>query len=89
MIVLPVTSVVQFVITTFQGTNQTDFIDSGTNQTDTNIHDHNCLIASAEGEVVGKSFVVFAVVYADVVIIFDIWTIIVAKNAKKEIEDGK
>ena len=30
-----------------------------------------------------------AIVYAVGVLIFDIWTIIVAKNAKKEIEDGK
>jgi len=70
----------------FQGTNQTDTIDWGTNQNDTN---HICSIAAGGDGIVGKSFVVFAVVYAVGVIIFDIWTIIVAKNAKKEIEDGK
>ena len=37
-----------------------------------------------QGGAVGKGIVVFAVVYAVGVIIFDIWTIIVAKNAKKE-----
>merc|ERR1711971_1366180 len=70
----------------FQGTNQTDIFDWGTNQNDTNIHDNICSIADGA---VGKGVVVFAVVYAVGVIIFDIWTIIVAKNAKKEIEDGK
>ena len=30
-----------------------------------------------------------AIVYAVGVLIFDIWTIIVAKNAKKEMQDGK
>merc|ERR1711971_234568 len=57
----------------FQGTNQT----------------HICSIAAGAGGAVGRGIVVFAVVYAVGVIIFDIWTIIVAKNAKKEIEDGK
>ena len=71
--------------TTFQGTNQTDIIDWGTNQTDTNIHDHICSIATGAGGAVGKGIVVFAVVYAVGVIIFDIWTII----GKKEIKDGK
>merc|ERR1712172_368081 len=61
----------------------------GTNQNDTNIHDHICSIAAVADGAVGKGIVVFAVVYAVGVIIFDIWTIIVAKNAKKEIEDGK
>ena len=71
----------------FQGTNQTDIIDWGTNnQTDTN---YICSIAAGADGVVGKGIVIFAVVYAVGVIIFDIWTIIVAKNAKKEIEDGK
>ena len=73
----------------FQGTNQTDIFDWGTNQNDTNIHDNICSIAAGADGAVGKGVVVFAVVYAVGVIIFDIWTIIVAKNAKKEIEDGK
>merc|ERR1711971_498649 len=55
----------------------------GTNQTDTNDY-HICSIAAGAGGAVGKGIVVFAVVYAVGVIIFDIWTIIVAKNAKKE-----
>ena len=68
----------------FQGTNQTDIIDWGANnQTDTNDY-HICSIAAGAGGAVGKGIVVFAVVYAVGVIIFDIWTIIVAKNAKKE-----
>jgi hypothetical protein len=71
----------------FQGTNQTDIIDWGTNnQTDTNLI---CSIAAGADGAVGKGIVIFAVVVAVGVIIFDIWTIIVAKNAKKEIEDGK
>ena len=71
----------------FQGTNQTDIIDWVTNnQTHSN---HICSIAAGADGVVGKGIVIFAVVYAVGVIIFDIWTIIVAKNAKKEIEDGK
>ena len=71
----------------FQGTNQTDIIDWGTNnQTDTN---HICSIAAGADGVVGKSLLVFTVVVAVGVIIFDIWTIIVAKNAKKEMESWK
>ena len=73
----------------FQGTNQTDIFDWCTNQNDTNIHDNICSIAAGADGAVGKGVVVFAVVYAVGVIIFDIWTIIVAKNANKEIEDGK
>ena len=71
----------------FQGTNQNDIIDRGTNtQTDTN--DYICSIAAGAGGAVGKGTVVFLmiIVYAVGAIIFDIWTIIVAKNAKKEIE---
>ena len=61
----------------FQGTNQTDIIDWGANnQTDTNDY-HICSIAAGAGGAVGKGIVVFAVVYAVGVIIFDIWTIIV------------
>ena len=61
----------------FQGTDQTDIIDWGTNnQFDTNGY-HICSIGAGGA-------VVFLVVYAVGVIIFDIWTIIVAKNAKKE-----
>ena len=71
----------------FQGANQTDIIDWGTNnQTDTN---HICSIAAGADGVVGKSLLVFTVVVAVGVIIFDIWTIIVAKNAKKEMESWK
>ena len=47
-------------------------------KTDRNdIYDHNCSIAARADGVVGKSFVVFAIVYAVGVIIFDIWTITV------------
>ena len=68
----------------FQGTDQTDIIDWGTNnQFDTNGY-HICSIAAGAGGAVGKGIVVFLVVYAVGFIIFDIWTIIVAKNAKKE-----
>merc|ERR1711971_885332 len=80
--------IILFIIETVLGIVEVEACNDfqGTNQNDTN---HICSIAAGGDGIVGKSFVVFAVVYAVGVIIFDIWTIIVAKNAKKEIEDGK
>jgi len=77
--VLTIKSSVSEACSDFRGTNQTDAFDLGTtNQTD--ISDY---------QVCGTAFVGFAVVIGVGFILFDIWTIIVAKNAKKEIEDGK
>ena len=56
----------------FQGTNQTDIFNWGTNQNNTNIHDHICSIAAGADGAVGKGVVVFAVVYAVGANIFDI-----------------
>ena len=62
-----------------RGTNQTDTFDWGTtNQTDISHY-----------QVCGTAFVGFAVVIGVGFILFDIWSITVAKNAKKEIEDEK
>ena len=77
--VLTIKSSVSEACSDFRGTNQTDTFDWGTtNQTD--ISDY---------QVCGTAFVGFAAVIGAGFILFDIWTIIVAKNAKKEIEGGK
>ena len=60
-----------------RGTNQTDILDWGTNSTDIELNSN---------QFCETAFVGFSTVIGVGFLIFDIWTIIVAKNAKKEIE---
>ena len=73
-IVLTIKSLASEACTNFWGRNQTDTFDWGTNSTDINSYQF------CETAIVG-----FSTVIGFGFFIFDIWTIIVAKNAKQEI----
>ena len=74
-IVLTIKSLASEACSDFRGTIQTDTFDWGTNSTDIKLESY---------EVCETVLVGFSTVIGVGFLIFDIWTIIVAKNAKKE-----